>query len=360
MKNAIDTIKTAGSAGTFLARRGRGVYLADVARVAALTGIVLFCMLCAGLASEPPQAYAASASSLSSAKVSLTHSSYTYTGGTINPLPTVKYGKKTLKKGTDYTVSYGGGRKNVGKYKVTVKGKGAYKGSKTVEFKITAASIGSASASVPGTLTYSGVVQNPVPSASFKSVTLKGGTDYSVRYDTANINAGDHKLTLLGKGNFSGSKTVEFKINPAPMSSVTACRADNTALIYTGSAHTPAVRASFRNMPLSGGTDYTVSYSNNVDAGDGRAILTGRGNYAGSTTVGFKISPAGISTASSTLMLGINGIAPVVTWGGRDLVLNRDFTVSYSLQGNGARLAASIAGRGNFTGSTSAEVVLVR
>ncbi|MEE0707044.1 MAG: BspA family leucine-rich repeat surface protein [Adlercreutzia sp.] len=42
---------------------------------------------------------------------------------------------KTLKKGTDYTVSCKGGKK-VGSYKVTIKGKGAYTGTKAATFKI--------------------------------------------------------------------------------------------------------------------------------------------------------------------------------------------------------------------------------
>lgn len=63
-------------------------------------------------------------------------SSYTYNGKTKTPTVTVKYGSKTLKKGTDYTVTYASGRKNVGKYKVTIKFKGNYVGSKTLYFKI--------------------------------------------------------------------------------------------------------------------------------------------------------------------------------------------------------------------------------
>ncbi len=48
---------------------------------------------------------------------------------------TVKMGGQTLKAGRDYTVSCKAG-KNVGSYKVTVKGKGSYTGTKTATFKI--------------------------------------------------------------------------------------------------------------------------------------------------------------------------------------------------------------------------------
>ena len=58
-----------------------------------------------------------------------------YSGKAIKPEPTVKYGKTTLKKGTDYTLKYTN-NKNVGTATVTVTGKGDYKDSKKLTFKI--------------------------------------------------------------------------------------------------------------------------------------------------------------------------------------------------------------------------------
>ena len=69
--------------------------------------------------------------------VKLSYTSCTYNGKTRTPSVTVKDASgKTLKKDKDYTVSYQTGRKSVGKYKVTIKGKGSCTGSKTVYFKI--------------------------------------------------------------------------------------------------------------------------------------------------------------------------------------------------------------------------------
>ena len=69
--------------------------------------------------------------------VKLDKTSYTYDGKAKKPTVTVKDSKgKTLKEGTDYTVSYPSGRKNVGKYKVKVTLKGNYTGSKDFEFTI--------------------------------------------------------------------------------------------------------------------------------------------------------------------------------------------------------------------------------
>ncbi len=69
--------------------------------------------------------------------VKLNTASYTYNGSAKSPTVTVKDSAgKSLKKNTDYTVSYASGRKNVGKYKVTVTFKGNYSGSKVLYFTI--------------------------------------------------------------------------------------------------------------------------------------------------------------------------------------------------------------------------------
>lgn len=69
--------------------------------------------------------------------IKLSKTSYTYNGKVKTPVVTVKdTAGKTLKKNSDYTVSYSGGRKNVGTYKVTIKFKGNYSGTKVLTFKI--------------------------------------------------------------------------------------------------------------------------------------------------------------------------------------------------------------------------------
>ncbi len=69
-------------------------------------------------------------------KVSLSTTSYTYTGSVKKPSVTVKDSKGKTISSKYYTVTYASGRKNVGTYKVTVKMKGNYSGTKTLTFKI--------------------------------------------------------------------------------------------------------------------------------------------------------------------------------------------------------------------------------
>ena len=69
--------------------------------------------------------------------IKLSKTAYTYNGKVQRPGVTVKNSKgKTLKSGTDYTVSYPKGMKNVGKYTVKVTLKGNYSGGKSMTYNI--------------------------------------------------------------------------------------------------------------------------------------------------------------------------------------------------------------------------------
>ena len=57
--------------------------------------------------------------------------------------------------------------------------------------------------------------------------------------------------------------------------------ADIDALTYTSEAQTPAPVVTFHEMTLAAGTDYTVAYSNNTNAGIATVTCTGQGNYSG-------------------------------------------------------------------------------
>lgn len=69
-------------------------------------------------------------------KVVLSDSSYTYNGKTRKPTVTVKDANGNKISSSFYTVTYASGRKNVGKYKVTVKFKTRYTGSLSKYFTI--------------------------------------------------------------------------------------------------------------------------------------------------------------------------------------------------------------------------------
>ncbi len=91
--------------------------------------IIKKCTVCGKVASNTTIKYAKT--------FTLSATSYTYNGYVKTPKVVVKSASgKTLQKGIDYSVVYASGRKNVGTYKITVKMKGKYTGSKTLTFKI--------------------------------------------------------------------------------------------------------------------------------------------------------------------------------------------------------------------------------
>ncbi|MCC8103888.1 MAG: leucine-rich repeat protein, partial [Clostridiales bacterium] len=58
---------------------------------------------------------------------------------------------------------------------------------------------------------------------------------------------------------------------------------------YSGSAKKPAVTVTYDSVKLTQGTDYTVTYADNKNAGTASVTVTGIGDYSGSTVVNFTI-----------------------------------------------------------------------
>ena len=206
-----------------------------------------------------------------------------YTGAALTPKPLVKLGSKTLVEGTDYTLSYKNNT-NAGTATVTVTGKGDYTGIKNVTFKISAKNISGTSATVSNQ-GYTGKVLTPAPVVKNGSVVLKSGTDYTVAYKN-NTKVGTATVTITGKGNYTGTKALTFKINAKSISGATVTVSDQN---HTGKALTPAPTVKFGSSVLKSGTDYTLSYKNNINAGTATITIIGKGNYSGTKIVTFKI-----------------------------------------------------------------------
>ena len=150
--------------------------------------------------------------SISKASVTLSTSTYAYDGKAKTPYVTVKVGGKTLKKDTDYTVSYSNNTK-VGTAKVTITGKGNYTGSVSKTYSI---KNNFKKATISGISNKSYTGKNITQSITVKhnGKTLKKGTDYTVSYSN-NKNIGTATVKITGKGSYTGTVTKTFKINPA-------------------------------------------------------------------------------------------------------------------------------------------------
>lgn len=232
-----------------------------------------------------------------SASVTGIGSSYEYTGSAIAPVPTVKIGNTTLASGTDYTVSYKNNT-NVGTATVTITGKGNYSGGKSITFKITAKSISGATVSgVSANYEYTGAAIKPTPTVALNGKTLTLNSEYNVAY-SSNTNAGTATVTVNGIGNYTGSKSVTFKITAKSIAGATVSGIADS-YNYTGSAIKPTPTVTLSGKTLTSGTDYTVSYSNNTNAGTATVAIVGKGNYTGTVTKNFTIKKAAVSGAAT-------------------------------------------------------------
>ena len=101
---------------------------------------------------------------------------------------------------------------------------------------------------------------------------------------------------------------------------------------YTGSAFEPAVVITYEGTALVKDVDYEVTYSNNTIVGTATITITGKGNYAGTTSKTFTIVKA---TPTVTAPAAVENL--IYTGGSRNLVAagTTDFgTLLYSTDGN--------------------------
>ena len=138
------------------------------------------------------------------------------------------------------------------------------------------------------TYAYDGKAKKPGVTVKLNGKTLKNGTDYTVSYSN-NTKVGTAKVTITGKGNYTGSvsKTYSIKNN---FKKATISGISNKS--YTGKNITQSITVKYNGKTLKNGTDYTVSCSNNKSIGTATVKIAGKGSYTGTITKTFKINPA--------------------------------------------------------------------
>lgn len=142
-------------------------------------------------------------------------------------------------------------------------------------------------------------------------------------------------------------------------------------IYYDGTEKTPEIIIRKATGGLAGvqGTDYTVAYENNVDAGTAKAIITGNGTtIIGGTELTFEIKPRSIlnttigKTAITEYQLPnqkYSGTTSVPTLSINDgdmvLVQDKDYTVDTNWgdleAGKGRKITLTVKGMGNYSGS---------
>lgn len=225
----------------------------------------------------------------------------------------------------------------------------------TMRVTVTQPSIANATIAAIPDQNYTGYAITPSVTVTLGGSTLVLNRDYTVSYAN-NINVGTAVVTVNGTGNYAGqSKSTTFRIvTPSVANATISAIPDQT---YTGYAICPTLTVYSNNGGLRENTDYTVSYTNNINIGTASVTITGIGGYTGTKTATFRITGPNLSAATiaaipDQLYTG-SDIRPslTVTVNNVTLIQNVDYNVSYSNNRREGTATVTITGKGNYTGT---------
>lgn len=215
---------------------------------------------------------------------------------------------------------------------------------------------------------YCGAAVKPEPEVRFNGELLVLGTDYTLSYvnnvkafDVASIDTPgltDAQKTALiktaptvkitGKGRFKGIAEKMFTINSVTLGEFDfTANQDKVSVVvdsveFVGTAVKPGVSVSYEGLELTEGKDYTLLYSNNINAKTSDELnpptvtVTGKGRYKGTYKKTFTIDKLPLSDAIAPRITlnynkNVQKANPVVTYvlGGKTVTLRNgtDYTV---------------------------------
>ena len=226
-----------------------------------------------------------------------------YTGYEIRPAITLKDGLTTLRENVDYALKYTNNIA-VGTASITITGIGNYGGSKVVTFSITGKDLKNATvAAIPNQL-YTGSTITPKPVVTYSGTTLRENIDYTLTY-LNNINAGTATITIIGKGEYSGSISKNFTITKNDVT----ITASNIVLNYSESERNIKINAKVSN------TDATLSYSSdNEDVQvSSKGNLTISEEFSGLATITIKAKLNGVEVTSAKITLRVPSSVRIIS-----------------------------------------------
>ena len=129
-------------------------------------------------------------------------------------------------------------------------------------------------------------------------------------------------------------------------------------IVYDGSAKTPIVTSvELFGETLTYGSDYTVAYKNNVDAGTATINVCGVNPYGGCKAINFVINAAAIvPTIASIEDVTYSGVAltpEISVYNGGTLLTDADYTVEYADNLNAGTASVTVTLKGNYSGSAT-------
>lgn len=298
---------------------------------------------------------------------------FAYTGKAIKPAVRVYDRTMLLTEKTDYTLAYSnninaGSAKGTAKPPtITVTGKGNYEGKAVVNFTIKPQDIKDDSVFMDEyvAVAYNKKAQKPNPSLTWNGKKLSKNKDYTYP-DVSYTEPGIYKVTVEGKGNYTGTRTMDYEIydGGVAVSKLTISKVANYK--YTGSEIRPDVEVKYKNTVLKPGTEkgagnYWIKYENCTKVGTASLVIIGKGYYKGSKRINFKILPvAKISQAGITLDVPAAGVAYTgkphtpkctVNYLGEELKENKDYKLSYQNNTKAGTATVVLTGMGAYDGT---------
>lgn len=205
---------------------------------------------------------------------------------------------------------------------------------------------------------------------------LTEGTDYTLSYSDA-APGETCTITLTGMGHYAGTLTTTYTVpvssSKTSIEDATVTFAQESYPLENGKAE-PKPVVKLGDVTLLESLDYTLSYTGNTAAGTATVTVTGIGNYEGTTTATFTVTPEIVkknlsNTAKTKVTLHqltflYEGVAitpdPVVTYDGETLVKGKDYTVSYARNNAVGKATVTVTGLAPYcTGSASATFTIV-
>ena len=106
------------------------------------------------------------------------------------------------------------------------------------------------------------------------------------------------KISIYPKYNPSCKKTTTFRIGKEGEVSLDDCQISlsQDRYVYDGSSKKPAITVTYKGQDLIQNTDYTVTYTNDTNAGNAVATVTGKGIFAGSKNLNYIIEAIDIGS----------------------------------------------------------------
>ena len=160
-------------------------------------------------------------------EVTISNTSYVYTGSDNKPNVTVlDINKKKINK-MYYTVKYDSNNTDAGTHKVKITFKSRYSGSISKSYKVKSIAIKKSDIKIKS-VGYTG--KATYPNITYKGKKLKKDKDFTVSKISKNKNFGTASFKIKLKGNFSGTISGSYKIIPAKVSDLSLVSRDKSSI----------------------------------------------------------------------------------------------------------------------------------